>query len=173
MEKKLIIFMPSIEGGGVEKNLFIISNYLSTQLKGITLITISKKYNHLFKNIEIINAKFNFWNNFIFIGFNISFEKWYLSDVTKFVKPEIFYSEDYHGLWNCVSNDKRNESRFEAKEYLVKKGDELKKNSPLFLIEAMKMESTVVAPFDGHIEEVLLEGNQMVHQDDLVVIIAQ
>jgi len=64
MEKKLIIFMPSIEGGGVEKNLFIISNYLSTQLKGITLITISKKYNHLFKNIEIINAKSNFWNNF-------------------------------------------------------------------------------------------------------------
>ena len=64
MEKKLIIFMPSIEGGGVEKNLFIISNYLSTQLKGITLITISKKYNHLFKNIKIINAKSNFWNNF-------------------------------------------------------------------------------------------------------------
>ena len=64
MEKKLIIFMPSIEGGGIEKNLFIISNYLSTQLKGITLITISKKYNHLFKNIKIINAKSNFWNNF-------------------------------------------------------------------------------------------------------------
>lgn len=58
-------------------------------------------------------------------------------------------------------------------QILVKKGDEVKKNSPLFLIEAMKMESTVVAPFDGHIEEVLLEGNQMVHQDDLVVIIAQ
>ena len=44
-EKKLIIFMPSIEGGGVEKNLFIISNYLSSKLKNITLITTSKKYN--------------------------------------------------------------------------------------------------------------------------------
>ena len=29
MKKKLIIFMPSIEGGGVEKNLFIVSNYLA------------------------------------------------------------------------------------------------------------------------------------------------
>ena len=29
MNKKVIIFMPSIEGGGVEKNLFIVSNYLA------------------------------------------------------------------------------------------------------------------------------------------------
>ena len=28
MDKKLIIFIPSIEEGGVEKNLFIVSNYL-------------------------------------------------------------------------------------------------------------------------------------------------
>ena len=28
-KKELIIFMPSIEGGGVEKNLFIISDFLS------------------------------------------------------------------------------------------------------------------------------------------------
>ena len=27
--KKIIIFMPSIEGGGVEKNLIIITNYLA------------------------------------------------------------------------------------------------------------------------------------------------
>ena len=29
IQKKLIIFMPSIDGGGVEKNLFLISNFLS------------------------------------------------------------------------------------------------------------------------------------------------
>ena len=28
-QKKLILFMPSVEGGGVEKNFFIISNYLA------------------------------------------------------------------------------------------------------------------------------------------------
>ena len=38
-QKKLVIFMPSIEGGGVEKNLFIISNYLSTKLKRVYILT--------------------------------------------------------------------------------------------------------------------------------------
>jgi len=32
MKKKLIIFMPSIEGGGLEKNLYIISNFLAKKL---------------------------------------------------------------------------------------------------------------------------------------------
>ena len=36
-KKKLIIFMPSIEDGGVEKNLFLISNYLSHKINSITL----------------------------------------------------------------------------------------------------------------------------------------
>lgn len=56
---KLVIFMPSIEGGGVEKNLFIISNYLSKKLRNIHLITADKKFNKLFKNIIIINPSFN------------------------------------------------------------------------------------------------------------------
>ena len=56
--------MPSIEGGGVEKNLFIISNYLSSKLNNIILITVSKKFNNFFKNIKIINPRANFWNNF-------------------------------------------------------------------------------------------------------------
>lgn len=56
--------MPSIEGGGVEKNLFIVSNYLSIKLKEVILITVSKKFNHLFKNIKIVNPGANFWDNF-------------------------------------------------------------------------------------------------------------
>ena len=55
---------------------------------------------------------------------------------------------------------------------LVKVGDEVGKNTPLFLIEAMKMESTVVAPKKGKVSELILNENQMVHQDDVVVIIA-
>jgi len=62
--KNLIIFMPSIEGGGVEKNLFIISNYLALKLKKIILITASSNYNNYFnKNIEIINPKYKFWDS--------------------------------------------------------------------------------------------------------------
>ena len=43
-QKKLIIFMPSIEGGGVEKNLMIIANYLATRVKNVALVTVSKKF---------------------------------------------------------------------------------------------------------------------------------
>ena len=43
-QKRLIIFMPSIEGGGVEKNLFIISDFLTKKINDISLITISKSF---------------------------------------------------------------------------------------------------------------------------------
>ena len=43
MKKKLIIFIPSIEGGGVEKNLYIISNYLAKKLNKISIISSSLK----------------------------------------------------------------------------------------------------------------------------------
>ena len=63
MKRNLIIFMPSIEGGGVEKNLFIISNYLSKKLKNISIITLSKTYKKKFnKKIEFITLKKNFWD---------------------------------------------------------------------------------------------------------------
>ena len=63
--KKLIIFMPSIEGGGVEKNLFIISNYLSNKIKKIYLITASKKYKNNFnKKIKLILPKSNSWDKY-------------------------------------------------------------------------------------------------------------
>lgn len=61
-QKKLIIFMPSIEGGGVEKNLFLISNYLAKNLPGTILITSSKKYKKKFKNLKIIYPKINVEN---------------------------------------------------------------------------------------------------------------
>lgn len=59
--KELIIFIPSIEDGGVEKNLYIIANYLSTKLGKINLITYdSSKKNFFNKNIKFINPYFNF-----------------------------------------------------------------------------------------------------------------
>ena len=40
--KNLILFMPFIGGGGVEKNLFIIANYLATKIiDKVTLCTLS------------------------------------------------------------------------------------------------------------------------------------
>lgn len=56
---KLVIFMPSIEGGGVEKNLFIVSNFLAKKIRNTNLITADKIYNKKFKNINIINPTLN------------------------------------------------------------------------------------------------------------------
>ena len=62
--KNLIIFIPSIEKAGVEKNLFIICNYLIKRVDNIYLITANnnfiKKFN---KKIKIICPKSKFWNN--------------------------------------------------------------------------------------------------------------
>jgi len=54
--KKLIMFMPSIDGGGVEKNLIMISNYLAKKIEDIHLITFDTSFNKFFDNkIKIIN----------------------------------------------------------------------------------------------------------------------
>ena len=64
IKKKIIIFMPSIEGGGVEKNLFIVANYLSTRIKDLSLISISKKYKKkIHKSINFVTLNSNFWDN--------------------------------------------------------------------------------------------------------------
>ena len=53
-EKKLIIFNPSIEDGGVEKNLFIIANYISQKIRSCILITSSVIEKKFSKNVKII-----------------------------------------------------------------------------------------------------------------------
>ena len=54
---------------------------------------------------------------------------------------------------------------------LVKKGQEINENDPLFVIEAMKMETTVVAIRAGKVKSVTLKEGSMVKQDDLIVTI--
>jgi len=52
---------------------------------------------------------------------------------------------------------------------LVKAGDKVAQNDPLFIIEAMKMESTITAPKTGTVKAVHLTEKTMVEQDDLVI----
>jgi len=64
MKKKLIIFMPSIEGGGVEKNLFLICNYLTKKYDKLSIITVSNRYKPFFsKKIKFIGPKNKLWHN--------------------------------------------------------------------------------------------------------------
>ena len=52
---------------------------------------------------------------------------------------------------------------------LVKKGQEIKKNDHLFIIEAMKMETTITANKAGKIKSIVLKPGTMVMKDDLIV----
>lgn len=52
---------------------------------------------------------------------------------------------------------------------LVTAGDRLEKDQPLFVIEAMKMETTITAPLPGAVKAVHLPAGSLVEQGDLVV----
>lgn len=54
---------------------------------------------------------------------------------------------------------------------LVKKGQKVKKNEPLFVIEAMKMETTVTANEEGEVASVKLQDGSLVNTDDLVLVL--
>ncbi|WGZ90441.1 MAG: pyruvate carboxylase [Candidatus Thiocaldithrix dubininis] len=52
---------------------------------------------------------------------------------------------------------------------MVVAGQEVEKNAPLFVIEAMKMETTITAPAAGKVKAVHLHAGELVEQGDLVV----
>jgi pyruvate carboxylase len=52
---------------------------------------------------------------------------------------------------------------------LVEAGQEVSKDAPIFVIEAMKMETTITAPKDGQIKKVHLEAGTLVEQGDMVI----
>jgi len=63
--KKLIIFNPSIEDGGVEKNLFLIVNYLANKIPSLILITSSINKKKFFsKKIVFSTIYFKFFDHF-------------------------------------------------------------------------------------------------------------
>ena len=63
INNNIIIFNPSIEDGGVEKNLFLIANYLSKKLKNLSLITSDYKRQEFSKNIKIVTHKIKLKKN--------------------------------------------------------------------------------------------------------------
>jgi len=63
MKKEIVFFMPSFEGGGVEKNIRMIANYFASKNVKISLITASKKVKKKFaKKIRFISPKNHIWD---------------------------------------------------------------------------------------------------------------
>jgi len=54
-------------------------------------------------------------------------------------------------------------------KFMVAEGDTVKKNTPLFIIEAMKMETTIAATADGVIKSLVLKEGSMVLAEDLII----
>ena len=52
---------------------------------------------------------------------------------------------------------------------LVKEGQQVEVNTPLFIIEAMKMESTITSPMKGKVRKIHISEKSMITQDDMVV----
>ena len=61
MNKKIIFYIPSIEGGGVEKNLYSLIKYLPKKNNKIHIITANRK-NNKSKGIKYICPNSDYWN---------------------------------------------------------------------------------------------------------------
>ena len=55
--------MPSVEGGGVEKNLYLISNYISSKFKKVYVLTANKDMKINLIKIIFISPKSDKWCN--------------------------------------------------------------------------------------------------------------
>ena len=87
------------------------------------------------------------------------------------VKNKSVKSEVKENTKADASNDKEVGAPLQGllSRVLVKKGEEVKENQPLFIIEAMKMETTVTAVSAGVIDKVELQSGSLVNTDDLIV----
>ena len=85
MKNKIILFMPHIGIGGVEKIFSLFQIFLQKNRKDVVVITISKNSKKfLSKNINFVTLNFNFWQKLgkkikIYFSLSITIERKFLS----------------------------------------------------------------------------------------------
>ena len=58
-------------------------------------------------------------------------------------------------------------------EINIKAGDSVEEDDEAFIIEALKMETSVYVPCDGTVKEVKVSANDEVEEDDVLAIIEE
>ncbi|MCL4111995.1 UNVERIFIED_CONTAM: hypothetical protein GTU68_038811 [Idotea baltica] len=95
-------------------------------------------------------------------------------DRTLRVKDLFIQTEDKTNKKANSTNDKEVGSPLQGmlSKIFVEQGETVEKNQPLFVIEAMKMETTVTATESGKIDSINIAEGSMVEAEDLVIVIA-
>ncbi len=62
-KNELLVFAPTIEDGGVEKNLYNIGNYLAKKIEKVSVVSANKNKNRFVSKINFICPKSNKWDN--------------------------------------------------------------------------------------------------------------
>lgn len=88
---------------------------------------------------------------------------------TVLINDEAFTATEKVALKAILPNEIGSPLQGSLAKVLVNEGDKVKINDPLFIIEAMKMESTITAPMNGLIKKIYLQDKTLVAQDDMVL----
>ena len=83
------------------------------------------------------------------------------SETRKATKPNEIGAPISGTVWR-IGNPKRGE---------LKQGDIVRKGEEIANLESMKMENSVVAPFDAYVEEICVKLNQMVEEGELLFVL--
>ena len=106
--RELLIFVPSIEDGGVEKNLFLIANYLSNNGIKTNVVTANldkkkrfdKKINFISPNSNFLNKKNRFYKT-IFCFYLLL--KFFITTVSTLFLLLIIILLNYYNLFSFKS----------------------------------------------------------------------
>ena len=87
-------------------------------------------------------------------------------DVFELVQPitQRARRDQYHGRDNLVAS-----MPGQVIQVLVDNGDRVRRGQPLIVLEAMKMEIKIAAPYDGHVTKVLVRQGQVVDRGHKLV----
>ena len=143
-------------------------------MKNDTLPVIPGGTNRIYTSHLVVNDADNNWSELDFtIVKNTAFGQIKLNGQTRNVevRDKSIKAETKENKKTDKANDKHIGAPLQGmlSKLLVNKGDAVKKNQQLFIIEAMKMETIITAPFDSTIGHIELGGGTLVNTNDLVL----